>query len=331
MVGELSSQDSTPASAERSVVFHLILVTLAGEEIQLPIELQEFDRLSEFENAVLESLPLIGKHSTFGCELEFVCMDTQTILADPIWDTLQECNCFSLVVRQCFFSERNIKGNCGEEPKLLVFLLKTMSECCPMPSLMSLTFDMYRWKQAFTQSARPPGKVVSDSKSLNYRTQSFVSRMVPSKDASVFAECCSLSQIGIAEETANLLAPQAQVSPHAFESCLALRQISFQKTEANPSNCTRYIPEGCFLGSGIEQLDLPADFNFLGPTACENCKRLQRVDLFRTDITAIWGSTFAHCSPHGASKGDIGGPWTSQVALGGAHQSTPHGAKTRLS
>ena len=46
--------------------------------------------------------PLIGKHGTFGCELEFVSMNTQTILADPILDTLQECNCFSLVVRQCF-------------------------------------------------------------------------------------------------------------------------------------------------------------------------------------------------------------------------------------
>ena len=84
MFGELSSQDSTPASVEQSVVFHLILVTLAGDEIQLPIELQEFDRLSEFENAVIESLPLIGKHSTFGCELEFVSMSTQRILADPM-------------------------------------------------------------------------------------------------------------------------------------------------------------------------------------------------------------------------------------------------------
>ena len=97
---------------------------------------------------------------------------------------------------------------------------------------------------------------------------------------SVFEECCSLSQIGAAEDTNNLLAPNAQVSPHAFE-CLALRQVSFEKTEANPSNCTRYTPQGCFLGSDIDQFDLPGDFNFLGPAACENCK-LQRVDLSRT-------------------------------------------------
>ena len=44
MLEEISSQDSTPVTAERSLVLHLILVTLAGEEIQLPIELQEFDR-----------------------------------------------------------------------------------------------------------------------------------------------------------------------------------------------------------------------------------------------------------------------------------------------
>ena len=36
------------------MVIHLILTTLSGEEAQLTIELQEFDRLQEFESAVLE-------------------------------------------------------------------------------------------------------------------------------------------------------------------------------------------------------------------------------------------------------------------------------------
>ena len=113
---------------------------------------------------------------------------------------------------------------------------------------------------------------------------------------SVFEECCSLSQVGAAEDTTNQLAPQAQVSPHAFERCSALRQVSFEKTEVDPTNLTRCLPQGCFLGSGIALLDLPPDFNFVGPAACENCKRLQRVDLSRTDLTAILGATFAHCS-----------------------------------
>ena len=40
---------------------------------------------------------------------------------------------------------------------------------------------------------------------------------------------------------------------------------------------------------------LPVDFHFIGPKACENCKRLVEVDLMCAEITAIWGSTFAHC------------------------------------
>ena len=46
------------------MVIYLILTTLAGEEAQLTIELQEFDRLQEFENVVLEQLPMIGESST---------------------------------------------------------------------------------------------------------------------------------------------------------------------------------------------------------------------------------------------------------------------------
>ena len=123
------------------------------------------------------------------------------------------------------------------------------------------------------QIVKPPDAVVCLQDGVFQRCYELRTVLVPGCKKfgrSVFAECCSLSQIGAAEDTTNLLAPHAQVSPHAFERCLALRQINFEKTETNPSNCTRYIPQGCFLGSGIDQLDLPADFNFLGPAACEN-------------------------------------------------------------
>ena len=71
--------------------------------------MQEFDRLNEFENAVLEQLPYIGESSTFGCELDFVHKDTREMLVDPIWDTLRDNNCFNLIVRQCF-TEAEHKG-----------------------------------------------------------------------------------------------------------------------------------------------------------------------------------------------------------------------------
>ena len=51
-----------------------------------------------------------------------------------------------------------------------------------------------------------------------------------------------------------------------------------------------------WLQAGLESLRLPLDFHFIGPMACENCKRLVEVDLMCTEITAIWGSTFAYCA-----------------------------------
>ena len=99
------------------MVIHLILTTLAGEEAQLTIELQEFDRLQEFENVVLEQLPMIGESSTFGCELDFVCRNSQQKLADPIWQTLRDCNCYT-VVSPCL-AEAERKEQIQEEAKAL--------------------------------------------------------------------------------------------------------------------------------------------------------------------------------------------------------------------
>ena len=99
MVEDLMSLCSSRGSEERSLVIHLILTTLAGEEMQLTVELQEFDRLNEFEEALLQQLPYIGESSTFGCELDFIHKDTHKRLVDPIWHTLRDNNCFNLVVR----------------------------------------------------------------------------------------------------------------------------------------------------------------------------------------------------------------------------------------
>ena len=108
----------------------------------------------------------------------------------------------------------------------------------------------------------------------------------------VFAECCSLSLVKLGKGATNALAPGAQIAPFAFESCLALTTVEFVMSQ---DDRTRALPDGRFCGAGIESLRLPPDFHFLGPMACENCKRLIEVDLMCTDITAIWGSTFSYC------------------------------------
>ena len=239
MLGEISSQDSTPASAERSIVLHVIPVTLAGEEIQLPIEFQEFDRFNEFENAVLENLPLIGMHSTFGCELEFVSMDSRKVLVDPIWDTLQECNSFNLIVRQCF-TQAEHKGQLRRRVKAISVPSDDTDRV--LPHAFSHVADIRHvrvevgihtigeaaWQSCLRlQIVKLPNTVVCLQDGVFQRIYALRGVLAPGCKQfgrSVFEECCSLSQVGAAEDATNQLAPQAQVSPHAFERCSALRR-----------------------------------------------------------------------------------------------------------
>ena len=97
----MESQTSSLVSNERQLVVYLQLTSLSGEEYQVIVDLQEFDRFDEFETAVLEQLPTIGGTSTFGCELTLVRQDTGQLLCSPVWDTLRECNHFQIVVCQC--------------------------------------------------------------------------------------------------------------------------------------------------------------------------------------------------------------------------------------
>ena len=94
--------------------------------------------------------------------------------------------------------------------------------------------------------------------------------------------------VGDPDQRSNQLAPQAGLNVRAFEKCRTLRTIGLERTEYNPRDPNRVIPEGCFLGTGLEMIDLPADFSWIGPAAFEHCTRLQTVDISRTGIQEIF-------------------------------------------
>ena len=115
-----------------------------------------------------------------------------------------------------------------------------------------------------------------------------------------FAECCALQQGGAIDNGANVLAPGATLAPYAFEKCLRLSQITLPQVLTRPKIPPlpppyRGIPQGCFHSSGLASLLLPAEVNFIGPQACENCKHLVCVDLSITMLKAISKHTFSHC------------------------------------
>ena len=290
----------------------MILTTLAGEEAQLTIELQEFDRLQEFENAVLEQLPAIGESSTFGCELDFVCRNSQQKLVDPIWQTLRDCNCFTVVVSPCL-EEAERKGQIQGEAKALRVPFHDYDRLPPqafshVAKVRHVQVDAgYRIiGEGARRNCQHLQIIHLDSTVTSLQTQVFcrcyalrrVQVLAPGCKqfgAQVFEECCSLLQIGINNDTTNQLAPQAELMPRAFHKCTALRQLNLELTECTPHRLTRCLPERCFLEAGLTSLTLPPDFTWIGPAACERCLQLQLVDLSRTEVTEIMSCAFAHC------------------------------------
>ena len=53
------------------------------------------------------------------------------------------------------------------------------------------------------------------------------------------------------KQTGNQLAPQARFHTRAFEKCRTLQKLNFERTERDPRDLHRMIPEGCFLEAGL--------------------------------------------------------------------------------
>ena len=288
----------------------LILATLAGEETQLTIELQEFDRLQEFENAVLEQLPEIGESSTFCCELDFVCRNSQQRLVDPIWHTLRDCNCFMVIVGSCVETAEH-KGQLQGNAKAIRVPFHAIDRILPLAfsyvaNVRHVQVNAgYRiigeeaWRNCqHLQIVHLASTVVSLQTRVFCRCYALRTVLAPGCKqfgAQVFEECCSLVQIGVRDDATNQLAPQAELMSRAFEKCKALRQLDLEQSEHNPHSLTRCLLECCFLDAGLNSLTLPPDFTWIGPAACERCLHLQLVDLSRTGVTEIMGCAFAHC------------------------------------
>ena len=288
------------------MVVRLILTTVAGEETQLTIDLQEYDRLYQFENAVLEQLPNIGESSAFGCELDFVRRNTRQKLVDPIWNTLRDSNCFTVIARPCF-AEAEHKGQVKGDAKAIRVPFHTADRI--LPQAFSYNPEVRRvqveagiriigeaaWRNCQRlQIVHLSSTVICLQNRVFRRCYALRTVLAPGCKQfgiKVFEECCSLLRIGTNRETTNQLAPQAQLMPRAFEKCTALRRLNLGQTEYDPANLTRCLPECCFLEAGIGS----PDFTWIGPAACERCLQLQRVDLSRTEVTEIMGSAFAHC------------------------------------
>ena len=159
---------NSQGSKERSLVLHLKLTTFAGEEIQLAIDLQEYDRLNEFEDAVLNQLPCLGDSSTFGCELQFVHKDTLPFVL-CIYKTLTDNHVEAVIVTQSvpngvdqhFVEQKPFESH----PALLIGY-------CLKPFRSTRKCGTFRLKQESALWVRLLGGAASDCRWSTCRTQS---------------------------------------------------------------------------------------------------------------------------------------------------------------
>ena len=165
-----------------------------------------------------------------GCELDFINLDAQVILGDPIWDTLQECHRFSLVVPQCFVSAEH-KGQLRQRSPRAIripaedtgFVLR--HACSHVPDLRHVwveeginTIGASAWQSCQQlQIVKLPPSVVCLQDGAFQGCYALMDVLVPGCirfGRRVFKECCSLYHVGTTEKATNQLAPKAQISPY---------------------------------------------------------------------------------------------------------------------
>ena len=90
--------------------------------------------------------------------------------------------------------------------------------------------------------------------------------------------------------------PPSTIAASCVSRMHGLHHLNLGTSGCSPAYPNRSLPDCCFLEAGIVALFLPPDFHRIGSAACVSCQQLQTVDLSKTCIIEILGSTFAYCS-----------------------------------
>ena len=187
----------------------------------------------------------VSQIATFGCELDSINPNTLTVICDPIGDTLHECNRFTLVVRKCLVSVEHTGQIRQRYPGAIRipaddtgFVLDNAFYSVPHLRHVLVdagihTIGASAWQSCQQpQIVKLPPSVVCLKDGVSQGCCALTDIMVPGCiqfGRRVFAECCSLRHIGSNDKATNELAPGAQISPYAFESCLALSHVNFEQ------------------------------------------------------------------------------------------------------
>ena len=290
------------------------MVTLAGNEFTMQANLNHYEDIKQLEDDILCFLPTVSDIDVFGCEVDLIELDSQLPLSESFRTALLQQQKLQIIVRPCLVEGHSIwqfqEDDRESYPKAIRVPVNPRKEiadrafyAAPMlrhvevaAGIKHAGFAAWQGCQQLQIVKLPPSVLSLEDGAFQgcYVLRETIAPGCVQYSRRVFAECCSLSKVGLGQETedSNVLAPGAQLGRYAFESCLTLASITCAMDQTNKA---RTLPDGVFCSAGIENLCLPSDFHNIGPRACENCKRLVEVNLMCTEATALHKSTFAQC------------------------------------
>ena len=97
----VSSECSSPQASEPVMECQLVLTALSGTVVNISMSVAKFDRFEDLEDHVVDYLASVTDLKVFGCAIDFLQIDTQTYLENPVWEKLQRSMEYCIVFRDC--------------------------------------------------------------------------------------------------------------------------------------------------------------------------------------------------------------------------------------
>ena len=209
--------------------------------------LTHYDDLTQLEDDVVSFLPTVSDIEVFGCEVDLFEPDTQLPLSEDFHTTLLQQNKLQIIVRPCMEEGHSIwqfqESDRERYPKAVRAPINPRKEiadrafyAAPMlrhvevaNGIKHVGFAAWQGCQQLQMVKLPPSVISLEDGAFQgcYVLREITAPGCVQFSRRVFAECCSLSKVGIGngEDDTNVLAPGAQLGRFAFESCLTLASI----------------------------------------------------------------------------------------------------------
>ena len=293
---ELPSTAKMPTEQDQHDVC-IDLVTIAGTEYTMQTNLTHYEDMMQLEDDILCFLPTVSDIDVFGCEVDLIDFDTQLPLPAAFHTELMQQRKLQIVVRPCVVEGHSIwqfqEGDRESYPKAVRVPVNPRREiadrafyAAPMLRHVEIAAGIQHVGFAAWQGCQQLQIVKLPSSVLRledgafqgcYALREVVAPSCVQYSRRVFAECCSLSRVGVSREAddSNVLAPGAQLGRCAFESCLTLTSITFAMDQTNKAErCLKVHFAGRVLKPSVSQATFTTSARGLVKTASDLWKSI---------------------------------------------------------